>query len=54
MDRRSSSGYGSFVGGNLVTWHSKKHNVVTRNNVEVEFKVVAHGICEIMWIRRVV
>ena len=26
-DRRSTSGYCSFVGGNLVTWSSKKQNV---------------------------
>ena len=27
-DRRSTSGYFTFVGGNLVTWKSKKQNVV--------------------------
>ena len=27
-DRRSTSGYFTFVGGNLVTWRSKKQNVV--------------------------
>ena len=36
----------------LVTWQSKKQNMVARSSVEVEFRVVAHGICEIMWIRR--
>jgi len=29
-DRRSTSGYCTFVGGNLVTWRSKKQNVVAR------------------------
>lgn len=52
MDRRSTSGYCSFVGGNLVTWRSKKQNVVARSSAEAEFRAVAHGICEIMWIRR--
>ena len=52
MDQRSTSGHCSFVGGNLVTWRSKKQNVVARSSVEAEFKVVAHGVCEIMWIRR--
>ncbi|KAJ9675673.1 hypothetical protein PVL29_024542 [Vitis rotundifolia] len=52
VDRRSSSGYCSFVGGNLVTWLSKKQNVVARSSAKAEFRVVAHGICEIMWIRR--
>ena len=27
-DRRSTSGYCTFVGGNLVTWRREKHNVV--------------------------
>ncbi|RVW34481.1 Retrovirus-related Pol polyprotein from transposon RE2 [Vitis vinifera] len=52
VDRRSTSGYFSFVGDNLVTWRSKKQNVVARSSAEVEFRAVAHVICEIMWIRR--
>ncbi|GMP81639.1 hypothetical protein CsSME_00036279 [Camellia sinensis var. sinensis] len=52
-DRRSTSGYCSFVGGNLVTWRSKKQNVVTRSSAEAEFRAVAHGICEVMWIKRI-
>lgn len=50
-DRRSTSGYCSFVGGNLVTWRSKKQNVVARSSAEAEFRAVAHGICEGMWIK---
>lgn len=52
VDQRSTSGYCSFVGGNLVTWRSKKQNVVAKSSAEAEFRAVAHGICEIMWIRR--
>ena len=52
VDRRSTSGYCKFVGGNLVTWRSKKQNVVARNIVEAKFKVVVHGICEVLWIKR--
>ena len=29
-ERRSTSGYFTFVGGNLVMWRSKKQNVVAR------------------------
>ena len=43
-DRRSISGYCSFVGENLVTWRSKKQNMVARNSAEAEFKAVTHGI----------
>jgi hypothetical protein len=51
-DRRSTSGYCSFVEGNLVTSRSKKQNVFARSSAEAEFRAVAHGICEVMWIKR--
>ncbi|RVW86391.1 putative mitochondrial protein [Vitis vinifera] len=38
-DRRSTSGYFTFVGGVLVTWKSKKQNVVARSSAEAEFRV---------------
>ncbi|KAH9650093.1 protein kinase domain-containing protein [Citrus sinensis] len=46
-DRRSTSGYCTFVGGNLVTWRSKKQTVVARSSAEAEYRAVALGICEI-------
>lgn len=51
-DRHSTSGYCTFIGGNLVTWRSKKQSVVARSSAEVEFRSLAHGICEAMWIKR--
>jgi hypothetical protein len=33
-DRKSTSGYFMFVGGNLVTWRSKKQNVVALSSAE--------------------
>ena len=51
-DRRSTSGYCTYVGGNLVTWRSKKQNVVAKSSAEVEFRAIAHGICEALWIKR--
>ena len=50
-DRRSTSGYFTFVGGNLVSWRSKKQNVVSRSNAEAEYRGMAHGVCELLWIR---
>lgn len=51
-DRKSTSGYFSFVGGNLVTWRSKKHNVVVLSSAEAEFRGIAKGLCELLWLRR--
>lgn len=37
---------------NLVTWRSKKQNVVARSYAEAEFRAVAQGICEGLWLQR--
>ena len=51
VDRRSTSGYCTFLGGNLVTWRSKKQNVVARSSAEAEFRSMALGICELLWLK---
>jgi hypothetical protein len=50
-DRRSTSGYCTFVGCNLVTWQSKKQSVVARSNEKAEFRATAQGVCETLWLR---
>lgn len=42
--RKSTSGYCTFVGGNLVTWRSKKQSVVPRSSAETMFKAMTLGI----------
>ncbi|RVW41891.1 Retrovirus-related Pol polyprotein from transposon RE1 [Vitis vinifera] len=50
-DKRSTSSYFTFVGGNLVTWKSKKQNVVARSSAETEFRGMTLGLCEALWLR---
>ncbi|RVW43051.1 Retrovirus-related Pol polyprotein from transposon RE1 [Vitis vinifera] len=38
--------------GNLVTWRSKKQSVVARSSAEAEFRAMAQGICEGIWLNR--
>ena len=49
-DMRSTSGYFTFVGGNLVTWRSKKQSVVARSSGEAELRGMALGVCEGLWL----
>ncbi|RDX81867.1 Copia protein, partial [Mucuna pruriens] len=51
VDRRFILGYCMFMGENLVTWRSKKQNVVTRSSVEAEFRVMAHNIYKGLWMK---
>ena len=45
FDRRSISRYCTFLGGNLVTWRSKKQNVVVWSSAKAEFRAMAQGVC---------
>lgn len=52
LDRRSTSGYFTFVGWNLVTWRSKKQKVVALSSAEAKFRGMAKGPCEFLWLRK--
>lgn len=51
-DGQSTSSYCTYLYGNLVTWRSKKQSVVSGSIAEAEYRAVSHGLCEGIWIRR--
>ena len=50
FDRKSTTGFCVFVGGNLVTWKSKKQNVVARSSAEAEYRAMASTTSEMICI----
>lgn len=46
VDKRSTTGYYTFLGGNLISERSKKHSVGAWSSAEAEFRAMATRVCE--------
>ena len=51
-DRSSTSEYCVSIGGNLISWKSKKQSVVARSNAKAEYRTMASPACELVWLKQ--
>lgn len=48
-DRKSTSSYCIYLGDNLVSWTSKKQNVVSKSTTKVEYRSLANAMSDVTW-----
>jgi hypothetical protein len=49
---RSTSSFVVFLGDSLVSWSLKPQPIISRSGAETEYRPVANGVSEAVWLRQ--
>jgi hypothetical protein len=52
-DRKSTTGYCTFINKNIVNWCSKKQSVVALSSAEAEYMAISEVVKDVMWTRMI-
>jgi len=47
-EMKSTTGYCTFVGGNIITWRSNKQDLISRSSAEAEYRDMTYNTCEML------
>lgn len=50
-DRTTTSAYIVYLGGNVISWCSKKQNTVARSSTEADYRALASCAAKILWLQ---
>ncbi|RDX85047.1 Copia protein, partial [Mucuna pruriens] len=54
IDRRSTTSFCISIGGNVVSWKSKKQNTVAHSSAEAKYRAMASAAYELIWVKQLI